>query len=81
MLRLRFRCVVDVLFPRGNGGFELDTFKILSELPMPSSLLSVDCVILVVVDSVVIDSRLNDLNIVGDVVVLVVIGVAVDESI
>lgn len=80
MLRLRFRCVVDVLFPRGNGGFELDTFKMLSELPMPSSLLSVDCVILIVCESVVIDSRLNDLNIVGDVVVLVVIGVAVDES-
>lgn len=74
--------------PRGNGGFELVTFKILSELPIPSSLLSVDCVILAVVDSVAIDSRLNDLNIVGDVVVavvvvLVVVGVAVsvaDES-
>lgn len=81
MLRLRIRYIVDVLFPRGNGGFELDTFKTLSELPMPSSLLSVDCVILAVVDSVVIDNRLNDLNIVGDVVVLVVIGIAVDESI
>lgn len=89
MLRLRFRCVVDMVFPRGNGGFELVTFKMLSESPIPSSLLSVDCVILAVVDSVVIDSRLNDLNIVGDVVVadvvvfvvaFVGVGVAVDES-
>lgn len=35
MLRLRFRCVVDTVHPRGNGGFELVIFKILSEYPIP----------------------------------------------